>query len=414
MVLETPFPPDIRVEKEMRALRAGGYSVTLLCGHKEGQPLEEEYEGFRIVRFKEPVGGTLHKAASLLHHWATARKRAWEQAVTLFAQKNNIEALHVHDLPLVPTCLAAARRLNIPLVFDMHEIYPVMIRGRMPTAKGLRQKLNSGIHSLLFSPGWWDSTEMRAVEHSDHIVVVIEESKDRLIRMGIPGERVSVVLNAEDIDSFLAIPEQSTIAEKYSGDFLVGYVGGVDNPNRGLENLVRALPLLIERIPGTRLLIVGDGPLRPTIEALVQELGLSERVIFTGWVPFTEVPAYVKAVQVAVIPHIINEHTNHTIPHKLFQYIALGKPVVASDIAPVRRILDDTGAGIIAREWSPQGFAEAIIQAHERLKSGAHDPRKQEAVLRAKYGFEAVSEPLLKLYKRLEKNRTVPPAVAGG
>jgi glycosyltransferase involved in cell wall biosynthesis len=402
MVLETPFPPDIRVEKEMRALRAGGHDVTLLCGHREGQLLEEEYERFRLVRFKEPAEGTIPKAANLLHHWATGRKRAWEQAVELFAQENRIEALHVHDLPLVPTCLAVSRRLKIPLVFDMHEIYPVMIRGRMPTAIGLRQKLNSGVHSLLFSPGWWDRTEMRAVQNADHIVVVIEESKERLIRMGIAGEKISVVLNAEDIDSFLAIPEQPAIAEKYSGDFMVGYVGGVDNPNRGLENLVLALPLLLDHIPGTRLLIVGDGPLRPTIEALVNKLGLSEKVIFAGWVPFNDVPAYVKAIQVAVIPHIINEHTNHTIPHKLFQYIALGKPVVASNIAPVRRILDDTGAGVIAREWSPQGFAEAIIQAYERLQSGAHDPQKQEAVLRAKYGFQAVSEPLLKLYRSLE------------
>jgi glycosyltransferase involved in cell wall biosynthesis len=109
-------------------------------------------------------------------------------------------------------------------------------------------------------------------------------------------------------------------------------------------------------------------------------------------------------MDVAVIPHIINEHTNHTIPHKLFQYVALGKLVVASNIVPIQRILEDTGAGIMVEEWSPQGFADAIARAHAILQSGEHDPSRQEAILKRKYGFEAVSKPLLELYKGLEES----------
>ena len=405
MVLETPFPPDIRVEKEMRALREGGHEVLLLCGHKDDQPLKDQYEQFSIIRFKEPREGKLSKAVTLLHHWTTTRKRAWERAIKSFVEENKIEALHIHDLPLVPTGLEVARRLGVPLIFDMHEVYPVMIRGRLPTATNFQQRFNAGVYARLFSPGWWDRVERRSVEQADRIVVVIDESKERLVRMGINGDKITVVLNAEDIDSFLTVPVEPEIARRFKDDFLVGYVGGVDNPNRGLDNLVRAWPLLLERIPNARLMIVGDGPLRSAVEGTVRQLNLSEMVTFTGWVPFKQVPAYVRALNVAVIPHIINEHTNHTIPHKLFQYIALGKPVVASDIVPIRRILQDTGAGIIAREWSPRGFADAIVSAHERLQAGQHDPQRQEAILREKYGFEAVSEPLLKLYESLETSR---------
>ena len=402
MVLETAFPPDIRVEKEIRALRTGGHEVVLLCGHKQGQPLVEETELVQIVRYQEEAGSKFSKAASLLHYWATGRKKGWERAIEDFVKEHELQALHIHDLPLVSTGLAVSRRRRIPLIFDMHEVYPVMIRGKFPTQANSWQRFNAGIHSTLFSPRWWDRTEMRAVEQADRIIVVIDESKERLVGMGIEADKIAVVLNAEDIDGFLAISPQNDIASAYADDFLVGYVGGVDNPNRGLDNLVRAWPLLLESIPNARLMIVGDGPLRPSIEETARELKLSERVVFAGWVPFNQVPDYVRALKIAVIPHIVNEHTNNTIPHKLFQYIALGKIVVASDIKPIRRILEDTGAGVIVDEWSPQGFAEAILRAHASLSSGNHHPERQEAVLRNRYGFNAVSDPLLKLYGELQ------------
>jgi glycosyltransferase involved in cell wall biosynthesis len=405
MVLETPFPPDIRVEKELRALETQHHEVTLLCGHKNGQPKEEMYGKTRIVRFQhEAAGNKVTKRLDILYHWLTGRKRRWEIAIEQFVRENRIQALHVHDLPLVPAGLTAARKCQIPLIFDMHEIYPVMIRVRVARPSGIRRRVNTSLNNALFSPRWWDRVERRAIEQADKIIVVVDESKERLQRMSISGDKIAVVLNAEDIDHFLALSEQTTLAAKYQDDFLVGYVGGVDSPIRGLDNLVRAWPLLLQRIPNARLLIVGDGGLRPAIEKLVRDLNLTERVTLTGWVPFEEVAAYIKALDVAVIPHTVDEHTNHTIPHKLFQYIALGKLVVSSDIVPIRRILRDTDAGIIVNEWSPTGFADAIAEADTQLRSGNHDPEEQVAVLKRKYGFQKVMEPLLKLYRDLERS----------
>jgi glycosyltransferase involved in cell wall biosynthesis len=405
MVLENPFPPDIRVEKELRALETHGHEVILLCGHKGDQPLEESLGKTRIVRFRpESAAGRIAKRLDIFYHWLTGRKRRWEIAIEQFAKENQIEVLHVHDLPLVPAGIAAARKSKIPLVFDMHEIYPVMIRGKVASPTGVRRRVNTGFHSTLFSPRWWDRVERRAVEQADKIIVVVDESKERLQRMNIDGDKIAVVLNAEDIDDFLKLSEQATVASEYRDDFLVGYVGGVDNPIRGLDNLVMAWPLLLERIPNARLLIVGDGGLRPAIEKLVSDLELAERVTFTGWVAFKEVAAYIKALDVAVIPHVSDEHTNHTIPHKLFQYLALGKLIVSSDIAPIRRILQETHAGLIVQDWSPQGFADALVHAHILLHSNKHHPEKQVDALRKKYGFQAVSEPLLKLYQDLERS----------
>jgi len=406
MVLETAFPPDIRLEKEMRALKTQGHEVILLCRHVDDQPIEERFEDATVVRFREPSeGNALSKKFAVLRQWLTARKQAWEIALTEFVKEKNIQALHVHDLPLVPTALAVARKQEIPLVFDMHEIYPVMVRDRTGVPSGLINRINTGIHSLLFSPRWWDRVEQCAVRDADRIIVVVDESKQRLVKMGISADKISVVLNAEDIDKFANLPGAESLDLQFQNDFVVGYVGGVDSPNRGLENLVKAWPLVLPKIPNARLLIVGDGGMRPVIETLVHSLDLTERVTFTGWVTFQEVAAYIDALNLAVIPHVINEHTNHTIPHKLFQYIALGKMIVASDIVPIRRIIEDTHAGIIAREWSPQGFADAIVRAHALLQAGQHDAGRQVEVLKKRYGFKAMAQPLLELYESLERSR---------
>jgi glycosyltransferase involved in cell wall biosynthesis len=403
MVLENSFPPDIRVEKELRALAIQGHEVTLLCACKGDQPAEDTFGKARIIRFQpQAFGNKITKRLDILYCWLTGRKRAWEVAIEQFVSEHHIQALHVHDLPLVPAGLAAARKSQIPLVFDMHEIYPIMIRDRIAaSSNGVRTRIHTGLHNALFSPRWWDRVEQRAVEEADRIIVVVEESKQRLERMSIDGDKIAVVLNAEDIDHFLGLPEHAEVASEYRDDFLVGYVGGVDSPIRGLDNLVKAWPRVLQRIPNARLLIVGDGGVRPAIEAMVRDLNLTERVTFAGWVSFNEVAAYIKALDVAVIPHAVNEHTNHTIPHKLFQYLAMGKLVVSSDIGPIRRILQDTQGGIIAAEYSPQGFADAIVEAHQRLRSGRHDPVKQLEVLSRKYGFKALAEPLLNLYQDL-------------
>jgi glycosyltransferase involved in cell wall biosynthesis len=402
MVLESPFPPDIRVEKEARALQTGGHEVALLCGLKGTEPTEERYSGISVFRVpSEPRGNKIRRLLLLIRYWITAHKGAWETAILRFVEDNGIQALHIHDLPLVPTGLAVARRKRIPLIFDMHEVYPVMIRERFPGHLNFRIRINAGIHSLMFSSKWWERVERDSVEQADRVIVVVDESKQRLVKMQIDGEKIFVVLNAEDVDQFLSLPQQPIEMARRSDEFLVGYVGGVDNPNRGLDNLIRAWPLLLKRLPKARLIIVGDGGLRPTIESLVKTLNLQDHVMLAGWVPFKEVPSYIRRMDLAVIPHVINEHTNNTIPHKLFQYIALGKLIVASDILPIRRVLQDTNAGLIVNDWSPEGFADTIAQAHDLLVSGKHDPAAQVIALRAKYGFEAISKPILKLYQGL-------------
>jgi glycosyltransferase involved in cell wall biosynthesis len=399
MVLENPFPPDIRVEKEMIALKRRNHELFLLCRGTAGQALGELSPLACIVRLPPAHQSIVKRCFNIAHQWITSRNKEWESAILRFIKDKGIEAVHVHDLPLASSAISAARKTGIPVVVDLHEIYPEMVRSILSFREapiGISRRL----WFSLLSPRWWGGVERKVVRDADRVVVVIEESKRRLIEMGITEEKVFVVTNVTDIDEFTQ--QASTVQPVKKSAFTVCYVGGVDGANRGLHNLVKAWPLVLKKIPDAVLWIVGDGWVRSYLEGFVRSRDLEISIRFEGQVPFKKVAAYISAADVTIIPHVVNEHTNNTIPHKLFQYLALGKIVVTSDIKPIRRILEDTGSGVVVNEWTPEGFASAIVKSFEVLQSGAHSPNKQIQVLREKYGFQTMVDSLLGLYKGLE------------
>lgn len=404
MILEDSFPPDIRVEKEAGVLNQRNHQLYLLCREGGDPPTPEQSLLFAGIHRLPPDNPELFRKRSLevLHQWATGRIQEWDAAILQFIEDHRLEAVHVHDLPLAGSALMAARKAGIPAIVDLHEIYPEMIRFTLSSEEsplGLKQRLRFG----LLSPRWWAHFERKVVEEANRIIVVIEESKQRLIGMGVREEKVFVVSNVTDIDEFRTRADQVPPMEKDA--FAVCYVGGVDNPNRGLHQLVHAWPLVLEEIPGAELWIVGDGWIRPSVEELVRSKGLEQAIKFEGQVPFGRIASYIKGADIAIIPHVVNEHTNNTIPHKLFQYLALGKIVVSSDIKPIRRVLNDTGLGVIASEWTPKGFATAITEAFRLRQSQTATPDKSLKILKEKYGFQALADSLLRLYDGLDVDR---------
>jgi glycosyltransferase involved in cell wall biosynthesis len=409
MVLESPFPPDIRVEKEIQALNSAGHKVFLLCEETRDQAVQDLLPEVAITRFnRKTLLHKLLKPIMILYWKITGRKLYWEQPIHRLIKSNGLDALHIHDLPLALTGISAAHRAGIPCVVDLHETYPDFVRyGEESFRKsGKPYTLSYWVRSHLFPADWWEKIEQCAIRDADRSIVVIEESRDRLVRKGIPPEKIWVVINSMEIDSFIKSGADPKYHVDKIGQFTIGYVGGVDDPNRGLDNLIKTWPVLLPQLPEAHLVIVGDGLLKPELEMLVSELKLEKAITFTGRVSFDYVASYIKGFDITVIPHVVNEHTRHTIPHKLFQYIAMGKPVVAADIPPIRRILNDTGAGIIVENWSPSGFADAILKAYHLLQQGCFTPEKQIEVLKERYGFFRLKEPLLNLYSSLKIYRS--------
>mgnify|MGYP001343184407 CR=1 FL=1 len=398
------FPPDIRVEKEARSLVAAGNRVVILCDGLPGMAAEDEWESCRIVRVPRPSGLALRIRS--LSHMLTFRSGTWYRAISTVVRRERIDVLHVHDLPMLGTGLAVGKRFGIPVIADLHENYPAAI-SYYNEGRGLRR-----IAAPLFARERWERYERRCVQAADRVLVVVDEAKDRLVRTGISADKITVLENTEDLEHFGSMPIDDEIIQRYGGEFVITYVGGLGGRHRGLPTVIKAMPRVREQIPFARLLLVGDGPIRSELEGMVRDLGLNDCVEFVPWQPLKRVPSFIALSTVCIVPHQENAHTNATVPHKLFQYMVFGKPVVVSTCKPLRRIVEQTGAGLVFRADDADDLAAVLARLRDDKLRAELGRRGQEAV-RTWYNWKRTAQDLLSVYATLEP-RPVPIHVGDG
>ena len=396
MILRRQFPPDIRVEKEVRSLLEAGHKLHLLCLKDDARPVDENMDGLIVHRRDFYPTNTIARKACTFWSELTFRNYKLIGQIEDFISSNNIESLHVHDLPMVLSAKIAASKCDIPIIADFHENYPEAMPYFLVNAK---------LHTkLLNSKGKWKRYEARAVHLVDHIIVVVEEAKERIVpSYGVPENRVTVVSNTEDIDSFEALPLDQELIERYSGRFVVTYLGGF-GIHRGLEVPIKALPQIQKQIPNILLLLVGDGNNREQLETLAKSLMIDDKVEFTGWKPFHLMRSYIALSHVCIVPHNANPHTNSTVPHKLFQYMLMAKPVIVSDCKPLARIVKATHAGLVFESGSPEDFADKCVQMLDSSTRQKYGDSGRNAVL-TEYNWQRSATKLIDAYHNLASHR---------
>ncbi|MDQ5985427.1 MAG: D-inositol-3-phosphate glycosyltransferase [Syntrophus sp. SKADARSKE-3] len=196
---------------------------------------------------------------------------------------------------------------------------------------------------------------------TDQIVVLSEWSKSRIVSMGsLPAAKVLVFPSGTDTSLFHPMSKEAA-CQKIGVDPNHPYIGFIGSflVHQGIDLLIDAAPLILEEKPDTRFLMVGDGPMRPVWNETIQKMGLKEQFIFTGHVPYREVPVYIGAMDICVAPH--HRETNQASPVKLFDYMASARPVVASKIDVVEEIIAGCGCAVLVEPDSYEELAKGII-----------------------------------------------------
>lgn len=399
MVLKGKIPPpDIRVEKEAGTLAGEGYDVHLLLERRPGEKTEEESGPISMLR-----GVEMSRLGEIVHRYRfsyTFRDRGWRKAIRDFAIDRSIDVLHIHDLPLVGEAVRVGKELNIPVVADMHENYP----------GGLQVwYTNQFKKKTIYNFKRWARYEREILGQADAVIAVIEESRERLMGIGIPADKIFVVPNTAHTER-IKIPVDPEIKKKYEGKFVASYIGGFA-PHRGLDTAIKSLPFLRERVPGIRLVLVGNRnrPYMEYLKKLASGLKCSDLVEMPGWQPFEKIWSYIDASDVCLVPHARNPHTDTTIPHKIFQYMMVKKPVIVSDCPPLKRVIEDSGGGLVFRHDSPEELAGCIARFYddEGLRRDAGE--KGRTAFHDRYNWDSTSEELKALYRglagRKEKDR---------
>lgn len=392
MVLsDNTFPPDIRVKKETEALIAVGHKIALIARRGDNQTKKELLNGVNVYRIDYPLWTSIRLIRGFLY-FVIYRYLVFFHILFL-SKKFNVDALHVHDLPFASATCLAGKIVGKPVVYDMHEDYvEVMSYDIKDLSRGLRLLCSIYLKAL-------EIEEKLACKLSSRIIVVVEEEVNRLASMSVPLEKIEVIPNTASIETLNDIKSKKTTNNKYDDRFKICYVGGFSK-HRGLDTLVKAIPQILRDIPNAHLLLVGDGIMKEELYRLCEVLHIREYVTLTGWISFEEAMGFIEKSDVCVLPYHSTRQTNKSFPHKLGQYMYFEKPILASNVKSLKRIIEENECGIIFRAGDPEDLARKLIEAKKTgiLKQLGLNGRK---AVETRYNWKETSKRLVKLYDEL-------------
>jgi glycosyltransferase involved in cell wall biosynthesis len=258
--------------------------------------------------------------------------------------------LHAHSkYRNAQVALALRDRFGLPVVYEVRGFLEETwrSRGRDPDTDAYRLAR---------------AAETRCMSAADVVVTLSESMKAEIVERGVDADHVVIVPNAVD-DTFLAAPPDASQLRLRLGiepdEVVVGTVTTV-NDYEGLDALVDAVAMVRDRGAKARLLVVGSGPALSALRQRAADLGLGDSAVFTGVVPFSEVRGYHAAIDVFAVPRADTPVTRLVTPLKPLEAMATGRPVVASNVAPLQEIVSPGLTGVIARAGDPESLAATI------------------------------------------------------
>jgi glycosyltransferase involved in cell wall biosynthesis/Flp pilus assembly protein TadD len=241
------------------------------------------------------------------------------------------------------------------------------------------------------------TAETACASAADAVITLSETMKAELVGRGVQRERIFVVPHVADSERFSPRPRNEDLARSYGldGRLVVGSVTSLTD-YEGIDDLLRAVASARSEAPELAVLIVGDGAYRPTLEELVSQLGIGDSVVFTGRIPQEEVPDNYALLDLFAIPRRDLEVCRAVTPLKPFEALAMGIPVLASDLPALAEVVSGSGGGRLVPAGSETGLAKAIVELSrdpdERERLGRrgreyvlaqHTPERATAALRA-------------------------------
>lgn len=319
------FPPEVGgLESHAyflcRELVRQGHFVTMLTSRSRPEmPVRENMDGVDVVRKwfpqnRTPAGWTAHTLHTVPHYMRLA-KRA--------------DVLHAQTFASAVPGMLAKRRFGLPLVVTLH---------------------TSHFLKLAQKPAW-QPVLRRIIRSADWLLAASTEIRD--VAVGLyPHKRAEALTNGVDTDMF--VPRERSPRQRPR--LLV--------PRRlfhknGVEYFIRALPL-IRRELDVEALLIGDGPEREKLEALVNELGVTDAVTFMGKRPNDEMPALVADADIAIFPSLMEATSVAAL-----EAMSCGVPVAASRVGGLPEIVDES-VGTLFEVANPEAQAAAIVALLKR------------------------------------------------
>jgi glycosyltransferase involved in cell wall biosynthesis len=216
-------------------------------------------------------------------------------------------------------------------------------------------------------------------------------------RRNLPTQRVEVIYNGLEFSVYQKPSEHAPLRENLgveNGSPLIGMVANFNFKIKGHQYFLEAAKKVLEKMPNTEFLLVGDGPLRPQYEQMASELGVLRKVHFLG--RRSDVPMIITNLDVSVLPS-----TSEGLSNVILESMAAGKPVIATNVGGNREIVQDGVTGYLVTPADSRALADrmlTLLQNPDRAKTFGLEGRK---VVEEKFTVEAMVKKYEKLYMSL-------------
>jgi PEP-CTERM/exosortase A-associated glycosyltransferase len=364
-----------------------GWETAQVTGPKHGKHAAavEECNGIRFHRTAELEG--MSARLPVIDQLAVVRGLRARLKELVRSERPDIVQAH-------SPCLngLAALGLGVPCVYELRSSWEDAAVSSGTTTEGsLRYRLSRRL-------------ETEVLRRADAVTTICDGLRTDVISRGIAPERVTVIPNSVDAESFANRPPSATdLRARYGlqNNCVIGFVGSFF-AWEGLGLLVEAVPLLLQQRPDIRVLLVGAGADEQAVRRTVERLGIGQQVIFTGQIPHREVGAAYDAIDVLVYPRLPMRLTDMVTPLKPLEAMAMSKVFVASDVGGHRELVQDGVTGVLFRAGDRQSLADAVLRVaadrsmQERLiAAGLHYVRQERTWALAVRGYGPVYERLL-------------------
>ena len=384
----------LRTHSLLRALRETGFEV--LCVTRPGYPEDRsDSQGTGDAQESKSIDGVIYERLPGPHRRKLGLDRYLLKSAEILAEKARTErvaAIHAaSNYEAALPALIAARRLGIPFVYEVRGLW------EFTTAT----KKSNWEQSERFALE--RSLESMTAQHADHVLTLTQALANELCSRGVDQSKIQLAPNAVDAGTWVPAQRDSTLASSLGikeGDFVIGYIGSVV-AYEGLDDLIEALAMLQRRLPQAKALIVGDGDALPGVRRLTEARGLTGQVIFAGKLAPERVRDYYALLNLIALPRKPETVCQLVSPLKPLEAMALGIPLVVSDVAALREMVLDGETGLVHLAGNARSLAESIelLAKQPALQRRLVENARQDVV--ANWSWKRVAADIARIYGKL-------------
>jgi glycosyltransferase involved in cell wall biosynthesis len=320
------------------------------------------------------VRPTVRPTTRWLRKWFLLHRHYDQLAEAAIADGRSFDLVWANDYPTLFSGVRIARATDAKLIYDTHEIWLATVNQFFPRDVGrLKQVAFRLIVAICRAIG--SRQEQKLAQHAD-AVITANESFAEVFRTRLGRPDVTVVLNCPERSDLLPSDRIRQELEVAPEDRIILYQG-LMNPGRGLHELVASARDFPDR---TRLVLLGHGMLEPALRRAARDNRVEDRVFFLGPVPQDELHQWTASADLGVlILDPINLSKRLALANKVFEYMAAGIPILATDLPENRRIIERCDCGWLITDWRPETLARHITriltdpeEMGRRGKNGRH------------------------------------------